>query len=83
MKDKEFLQYFYLFVGAAISAFFIFYFKYDKVIQLLSALLGCIYYVVWGIMHHASRERLNRLIILEYILFGSLIFLLLLAALTI
>lgn len=83
MRDKFTLHLFYLFVGVATSAFFIFYFKYNTAIQLASALLGCIYYIVWGIMHHASTERLNRLIVLEYVLFGSLIFLLLLVALTI
>ena len=59
MRDKFSLHLFYLFIGLASSAFFIFYFKYNETIQLVSALLGCIYYVVWGIMHHAARERVS------------------------
>jgi hypothetical protein len=59
-----------------------YYFKFDKPAQLVFGMLGCIYYTVWGIIHHALKERLSASVVLEYILFGFLAFLLLLLAFT-
>ena len=80
MKDKYLVHLGILFAGAVTAAFFFNYFKYQPQAQTIVAAMGCIYYVGWGIMHHAVRNRLSRLITLEYILVGSLIFLLLLAS---
>lgn len=58
------------------------HFKYDPMAQLLAAFLGCMYYVSWGIIHHALQERINRALILEYALVGGVAFLLILLAVT-
>ena len=83
MKDRFVLDIFILLVGAVTTTFFLFFFRYNSTAQLITSLLGCIYYVVWGIMHHAARDRLSALIVLEYILVGGLIFFLLATAFTI
>lgn len=83
MKDNYLAHLGILFVGLLITAFFFNYFAFSKVAQIIIVGLGCIYYVVWGIIHHAVRNRLNRLITLEYILVSSIIFLLLLTSLSI
>ena len=76
---KEFV----LFVGIGITVFLLIFFKYDHTAQILVALLGCMYYVSWGIIHHALQERINKSIILEYVLVGTVMFILTLFMLTI
>ena len=83
MKDNYLVHLGILFVGMLIAAFFFHYFSFSTVAQIIIAALGCIYYVVWGIIHHAVRNRLNKLIALEYILVGSIIFFLLLTSLSV
>ena len=83
MKDNYLVHLGILFFGLLIAAFFFNYFDFSKVAQIIVAALGCIYYVAWGIIHHAVRNRLNKLITLEYILVSSVVFLLLLASLSI
>jgi hypothetical protein len=80
-KRSDTLHLLILFWGIALSVFFFMYFKNHETAQIWTALTGCAYYVLWGIMHHASRERLNKLIVMEYILLGGLTFLLFLLAL--
>ena len=83
MKDKYLTHLGILFIGVLIVAFFFNYFKFNTTAQIIVAGVGCVYYIVWGVSHHAVRNRLSRLITLEYILVGSLIFLLLLTSLSI
>ncbi|OGC47215.1 hypothetical protein A2886_01035 [candidate division WWE3 bacterium RIFCSPHIGHO2_01_FULL_42_13] len=82
MKDKYLLHFAILLFGILVSAFFFVYFRFNSTAQAVVAGMGCIYYIGWGIIHHAVRGRLSRLIALEYILVGSLIFLLLLTSIT-
>lgn len=83
MKDKYLVHLGILFAGILMASFFFNYFKYNTTAQIIISALGCIYYVVWGIIHHVVRNRLKRLIALEYVLVGSLIFFLLLLSLSI
>ncbi len=83
MKDNYLIHLGILFVGILIAALFFNYFWFDPTAQIIISALGCIYYVVWGIIHHAVRNRLSKLIVLEYILVGTLIFLLLLISLSV
>lgn len=45
--------------------------------------LGSLLYILWGIIHRIRENRLNKEIILEYVLLGSFVFLLLFTALSI
>jgi len=83
IEDKDNLHYLVLLLGVSVLAFFFVFFKHNTPIQTLIALLGCIYYVLWGIMHHALKGRLLRIIVLEYTLVGSIIFLLLFTSLSV
>lgn len=83
MKDKYLIHLGTLFAGILTASFFFNYFKFNTSAQIIVAAAGCVYYVGWGIIHHAVRNRLDRLITLEYVLVGSLIFLLLLTSLSI
>jgi len=76
-KDKYTLHLFILFVGLSIIAWLFTFFRFNTVAQTVLAFLGSIYYIVWGVFHHAAKKRIDKLIVLEYILVGSLIFLLL------
>ena len=76
---KEFI----LFAGMVVIAFLFNIFRYDQLAQILVALLGCMYYISWGIIHHALEERIKKAIILEYILIGGVAFLLILLVLAV
>ena len=76
MSDKHALHYLLLLLGLSIFGFFFVYFRYDQMIQIMISALASIFYVGWGITHHALEGRLTSLIAFEYILFGSLTFLL-------
>lgn len=82
-EEKELLHLSVLFAGIVLAASLFIYFQGSVVAQLITTSLGCAYYVAWGIVHHTAKDRLNRLIVLEYMLIGSLIFLLVLFSLTI
>ena len=82
MKENFLAHFAILLAGLLISAFFFVYFRFNATAQVVVTALGCIYYVGWGIIHHAVRGRLTRLIALEYVLMGSFIFLLLLTSIT-
>lgn len=81
LKDKYTLHLFVLFVGLSVIAWLFVYFKFNIVAQTVLAFLGSIYYIVWGMFHHAASKRIDKMIVLEYILVGSLIFLLLFVSL--
>lgn len=76
MKDNFVVHFGILITGILIAAYFFVFFKFNTFAQTIVVGLSCIYYVSWGIIHHALKSRLNSLIVLEYMLVGSLIFLL-------
>jgi len=79
-EDKHLLHYIFLFVGLLVFVALFILFRYHKPTQLFIGCIGVIFYVMWGILHHAVEDRLTRFVILEYLLFGGLAFLLLLTA---
>ena len=82
MKDKFWLQILILFIGLSTAMYLFIFFKYDPLAQGLAAALGCIFYVSWGIIHHALQERITKEIIFEYVLVGIVAFLLILLAIS-
>jgi len=79
---KDIPQIFILTIGLGLVVFFMYFFRFDKNAQLITGAVGCIYYTVWGIIHHALKERLSMAIFFEYVLFGLVVFLLLLLSFT-
>ncbi|HLB51704.1 hypothetical protein A3F07_00730 [candidate division WWE3 bacterium RIFCSPHIGHO2_12_FULL_38_15] len=82
-EEKHLKHYLILVLGIVIFMLFIAYFKYYNNVQILLSAGLSAFYCLWGIIHHAVEGRLSRLIFLEYILIGFLVFLLLFTALSI
>ncbi|MFC1700090.1 hypothetical protein ACFLZ4_00390 [Patescibacteria group bacterium] len=74
---ENLIEYLILFVAVAVFLVLFFLFRFDKSSLLIVSSLGSIFYVGWGIIHHMLRGRLTKIITLEYLLFGLLVFLLL------
>ena len=74
---ENIIEYLILFVAVIVFLILFFLFRFDKTSLLIVSSLGSIFYVGWGIIHHMLRGRLTKLITMEYLLFGLLVFLLL------
>jgi hypothetical protein len=82
IKRRHFLEYTMVFGLSLIFMILFFFFRSDRnILRLLSGLISSSY-ALWGIMHSALEGRLTRLVVLEYLLFGVLVFLLLFIALS-
>ena len=80
-NEKHVLHYLVLIVGLVVTALVFFMFRYNTSLQSSIAGAGSLFYILWGIIHHALEKRLNKLVILEYFLLGSLVFILVYLAL--
>lgn len=76
LDKKHIIEYAVLGIILILFLGFFWYFRFDKTALLVVSAIGSIFYSAWGILHHAIQERLTRLIAIEYILFGFLVFLL-------
>lgn len=74
----------YIVLFAAVAAFLVLFvtLRFNKGDLLALSAFGSIFYILWGIIHHALREKLTRMVAYEYILFGILVFLLLFTVLS-
>jgi len=74
---EHIIEYMVLFVAMIGFISLLVIFRFNKSALLGVSAIGSIFYILWGIIHHAIREKLTRAIAYEYILFGILVFLLL------
>jgi len=79
MEDlkEHIIEYAVLSVGMVSFLFLLTTYRFDKGALLIISFLGSVFYILWGIIHHLLRKKLNRMIVYEYVLFGILVFLLL------
>ena len=70
------VEYFILFVAIGIFMYLIYTFRFNRQMLILLSGLGSVFYIIWGIIHHWLRGKLSKGVISEYILFGTLVFLL-------
>ncbi len=79
MEDlkEHIIEYAVLTVGMISFLFLLATYRFDKGALLVISLLGSIFYILWGVLHHLLRKKLTRMIVYEYVLFGILVFLLL------
>ena len=70
------LEYFILMIGVFVFVVLISMFRFNRGALIILAGAGSLFYILWGIIHNALREKLTRIVAYEYILFGILIFLL-------
>jgi len=79
---EHIIEYMVLFVAMTGFICLLMIFRYNKLALLGVSGIGSVFYILWGIIHHAIRKRLTRTIAYEYILFGILVFLLLFTVLS-
>jgi hypothetical protein len=79
---EHFFEYLVLFVAAIAFVVLFAVLRFNKNALMELSGFASLFYILWGIIHHAIRGRLNRMIAYEYILFGVLIFLLLFTVLS-
>jgi hypothetical protein len=77
LEENHIIDYFLLFFGLGVFLFLLYVFKYNTTLSLFISLGGSLFYMLWGIVHHALEKRLHREIVLEYILIGVFMFALL------
>jgi hypothetical protein len=70
------VEYFILFVAIGIFMYLIYTFRFNRQMLILLSGLGSVFYIIWGIIHHWLRGKLSKSVISEYVLFGTLVFLL-------
>ena len=75
-SEKELIEYVVLLVGLMVFFLLLIIFRYESFALKLVAMLGSLFYVVWGIIHHAADARLTKAVILEYMFISSMVFLL-------
>jgi len=73
-EDKHLLEYIILLIGLVVFFIAFYLVKGTPQLQLFVGFGGSLFYVLWGIIHHAVEGRLNKSIVLEYILIGLFIF---------
>ena len=73
-EHNHVLEYIILVTGL-LSVLVIFYlFRYNSLVLLITSGIGSLFYVLWGIIHHAIEGRLDKLVFLEYFLIGLFVF---------
>lgn len=80
-EDHHVSHYLVLLLILGLYMFFMYYFKHDSIMQIVTAGVGSIFYMLWGIFHHHVEGRLTNLVALEYILVSSFVFLMMLVVL--
>jgi hypothetical protein len=82
IKKRHLIEYSLIFiVSVAFLIMFVFFRANKEMLKLLSAIISFAY-ILWGTVHSAIEGRLNKLVVLEYILFGVLVFLIFFFALS-
>ena len=75
-NEKELIEYIILFLGLLTFFILLVVFRYEAFALRMVALLGSLFYIVWGIIHHAADDRLTLNVVLEYVSISILVFLL-------
>lgn len=82
-QDNHITHYFFLIAGLGLLGIFFILFRFNETLQIIIGGLGCLFYILWGIFHHALEDRVTKLVIFEYMSFGILAFLLMVLFVTI
>lgn len=81
MSDHRITHYIVLFLGFALFALLFTLFRYNAYFENIFVVSIGIFYCTWGLLHHYFEDRLNRLVILEYLSFTTFTVVLLLTVL--
>ena len=80
--EKHITHYIILIMGLFLFVMMFILFRHNKPLQLAMGTASSMFYMSWGIIHHALEDRLTKFVVMEYGLFALLIFLLLLTGLS-
>jgi hypothetical protein len=72
-KIKKHFWYYFSFFCIELSGLgAIFFFVYDRTLQMVVIFLMALFYIVWSIFHHYIHHNLTTKIFIEYVLIGFL-----------
>jgi len=72
-KIHKHLWYYVTFIVIELSGVAaVFFFAYDKYLQMIIIFFMALFYVLWAVLHHVIHHNLTVKIFLEYILFAAL-----------
>jgi hypothetical protein len=72
MKKVAIFDYLLFFTAGVIFLLAVNFFRGEKLIEFLLLLAFVSFYIIYGIYHHAIRNKLRAKIVIEYILIGFL-----------
>lgn len=72
--NPHIVEYLILFSGLLLCFVFFILFRFNTTVQIIISFVGSVFYVLWGIIHHAIEERLSKFVVLEYALIGLFVF---------
>ncbi|OGC70078.1 hypothetical protein A2415_00575 [candidate division WWE3 bacterium RIFOXYC1_FULL_39_7] len=75
-SEKNLLLYLVLLIGMLVFFVCIIFFRYDRFALTLISVLGSIFYIFWGIIHHVLEGRLKKEVVVEYVFLSVVAFLL-------
>ncbi len=67
-------NYFFLLIILFAGFWSIIFFRNNKDIQIFSSFLMCVGYVLWGTLHHLSLRSLQIKVVVEYLVFATIVF---------
>lgn len=76
--EKHLFHYLVLIVFFVLSSVVFAFVRYNYIGRLILVISVCVFYALWGIIHHAVEGRLTKVIALEYILISVFVLILLL-----
>ena len=80
--ERHKIEYLILLTGLGIFLSLFIIYKDNRFLLKFISGFGSMFYILWGFIHHLLENRLTKLIALEYLLYGCLIFLILMAVLS-
>jgi len=72
MKQNDFAYYFFLVIILSAGLSLIYFLSPNKILQMSAAIVLCLIYGLYGILHHYLQHNLVRKIMVEYILIATL-----------
>lgn len=70
--QKHLLYYISLITILGLGCYLIYFFNYNKQIQLFLIILVTVFYAVWGILHSILHHSISTKIVLEYVAMAAL-----------
>ncbi len=76
-QEKHLFDYLFLLIGLVVLFLLFYFFRYNPTARILIGLGSVVFYMLWGVVHHAVEGRFKKGILLEYFLVGLFVFVLL------